>query len=103
MLVKPTKKELREQLEAALGQYVAQGGEVKQIARGISGFDSRYHAFTVQPIEKPAQQRTDLSDVLKTLSLRKAALMKKPVRRKPTKKLIYDDFGEPLRWVTVEE
>lgn len=103
MLVKPTKKELREELEKALGQYVAKGGEVKQIDRGISGFDSRYHAFTVQPIQKPAQPRTDLTDVLKTLSLRKASLMKKPVRRKPTKKLIYDDFGEPLRWVSVEE
>jgi hypothetical protein len=29
--------------------------------------------------------------------------VKKPKKRQPKKKMIYDDFGEPLRWEWVDE
>jgi len=47
------------------------------------------------------QERTPVSDVLRAIDERKEARKKPqkkaPVKKSPRQKIIYDDFGEPLR------
>ena len=102
MQKRPTKHEIREQLEREMKQYLQHGGSVKEVPRGATGLvDGRYG----QPIsfEKPKEERTPLSDVLKTIDQRREDRKKsKPIIKTPSgpkKTIIYDDFGEPLRIV----
>ncbi|MBT13825.1 MAG: hypothetical protein CMI02_17530 [Oceanospirillaceae bacterium] len=99
-----SKRELREQLDQEVRDFLDHGGEVRQVDRGESGLvDGRYNDRSLG-FEKPRESRTPLADVLKTLELRKEQRRqtgKKPASgnrpKQPRKKIIYDDFGEPLR------
>lgn len=105
MQKRPTKREIREQLDREVRDYLDHGGEVEQVQRGASGLvDGRYNDRSLG-FEKPREQRTPLTDVLKTIDQRRDA-KRQPVRRTdmkkergPRQKIIYDDFGEPLRVV----
>ncbi len=104
----PTKAELRKRLERDLEAFVSSGGDVKEVPRGVSGRETG--AGMIKPdswhMEKSQGERTQIPDVLNAIDARKApkqnsrATVKK---KRARKKLIYDDFGEPLRWVWVEE
>lgn len=105
-MIKPTKtrRQLHQELEAQVQQYLQQGGQVNEVPRGLSGrldangplrsmFDGASH-----------EDRTPLPEVVAAIEARKkphAAL--KPKKPKPRKKVILDDFGQPLRWEWVEE
>lgn len=97
-----TKAEIRAELKAQVDAFVRSGGEVKQIPRGQSGV---VHGQLIRPVfhdGKPKETRTPCDTVLKTIDARriskeKTGLLKK--LRKPQRKVIYDDFGEPLREV----
>ncbi len=43
--------------------------------------------------------RTDLSQVAATIDARKHKPKRQRLNPRPQRKLLYDDFGEPLRWV----
>ncbi len=101
---RPTKREIRQQMQQEVELYLDQGGEVHEFQRGESGLingklDDRSTGF-----EQGKQTRTPLAGVLNTLDQRKksgnAAIVAKPSR--PKKKIIYDDFGEPIREVWVD-
>lgn len=101
---RPTKREIRQQMQQEIEQYLDQGGQVHEYQRGESGLingrlDDRSTGF-----EQGKQTRTSLTDVLKTVDQRKksgnAPVITKPSR--PKKKIIYDDFGEPIREVWIE-
>ncbi|MBR9805007.1 hypothetical protein GYB62_00630 [bacterium] len=69
----------------------------------MSGRDASAPLAKPEPwhLEKSSGERTYVNDVVETLEQRRHA---KPVKaptasKKGRKKLIYDDFGEPLRWV----
>ncbi|WP_221801163.1 hypothetical protein [Oceanobacter mangrovi] len=103
---RPTKAEIRQQLNNEVSQYLQHGGEVKQVARGASGLqDGRYDERSLA-FEKPKEERTPVNEVLQAIDQRRQE-QRKPKRtapdpatskrRRPRKKIIYDDFGEPLR------
>lgn len=101
---RPTKREIRQQMQQEIEHYLDQGGQVHEFQRGESGLingklDDRSTGF-----EQGKQTRTSLTEVLNTVDQRKksgnAPLISKPSR--PKKKIIYDDFGEPIREVWVE-
>jgi len=101
---RPTKREIRQQMQQEVSQYLTTGGEVQEFQRGESGLvngklDDRSSGF-----EQGKQQRTPLSDVLNTVDERKkSASTPVPAKpRRPYKKIIYDDFGEPIREIWVE-
>lgn len=100
---RPTKREIRQQMQQEVSQYLTEGGEVQEFQRGESGLvngklDDRSSGF-----EQGKQQRTPLSDVLNTVDERKKSGNPAPVKpRRPQKKIIYDDFGEPIREVWVD-
>ncbi|MAS24557.1 MAG: hypothetical protein CMI08_13365 [Oceanospirillaceae bacterium] len=99
-----SKREIREQLDQEVQDFLDHGGSVRQVDRGETGLvDGRYNDRSLG-FEKPREARTPLSDVMKTLDQRKEERRQNnrrpaaPTRaKKPRKKIIYDDFGEPLR------
>lgn len=103
---RPTKRELRQQLSNEMQRFINQGGQVTEVSHGASGLvDGRYG----QPLgfERPKEERTPLNDVLKTIDQRREDQRKRakptPPKRGPRKKVIYDDFGEPLRIIWEED
>ena len=100
---RPTKREIRQQMQQEVSQYLTEGGEVQEFQRGESGLvngklDDRSSGF-----EQGKQQRTPLGDVLNAVDERKKSGKPAPVKpRRPQKKIIYDDFGEPIREVWVD-
>lgn len=93
----PTKAQIRNELQEQIDQYLNSGGAVQAIPRGLSGRADNQNPFSQYSIDKPAQPRTPLTHVVKTMEERKQP--KPPLKKRPKKRLITDDFGEPLRWV----
>lgn len=101
---RPTKREIRQQMNNEVEQYLDNGGSVREFQRGESGLlngkiDERSTGF-----EQGKQKRTPLNDVLNAVDERKKASTKAaPVKNKrPRKKIIYDDFGEPIREIWID-
>lgn len=90
-----------------MDNFLSQGGEVTQVERGISGRENalgplKPGGFNFDEKKTP---RTYVPEVVAALDARRNAKTEKPKksRKKARKKLIYDDFGEPLRWEWVED
>ncbi|MFK4753157.1 hypothetical protein [Oceanobacter antarcticus] len=104
---RPTKTEIRQQLNDEVEQYLQEGGEVNEVARGATGLQNGRYDERSMAFEKPKEERTPVPEVLQAIDQRRdsqrkpkrpAAAASQP-RRRPRKKIIYDDFGEPLRIV----
>lgn len=98
-----TKAQVRSELEQQIQNYLQEGGEVHAIPRGQSGHMDNRNVFGKQGENPPRQERTPLDEVVKNLDARKQPQANQNKHRRPRKKLITDDFGEPLRWVWVED
>ena len=108
-LKKPiTKAHIRNEMDQQIADFLGEGGEVAQIPQGISGRENVQGAIRAEQtaFQQPKAERTFLPEVVATLEARKQAQLAKnapkPPKRRPRKKMIYDDFGEPLRWEWVE-
>lgn len=103
MKLPKSKNQIRKELAAEVEAYLHAGGAVKSIPPGISGNESNLNIFSQRSNFEPKQDRTPLNEVVMTLESRKASKNKKPVQKsrvkKPQKKMLTDDFGEPLRWI----
>lgn len=100
-----TKAQIRAEIDEQINQYLASGGEVRQVASGISGHESNTNLFASSTTFEPKQQRTPVTDVIKQVEQRRKLKHEVSIRKtsKPRKKMITDDFGEPIRWVWVED
>ncbi len=106
-----TKADLREELENATQRFLQQGGHVQQIPNGTSGKDPSEPPFFLNQrlFTEPRAERTPVPEVVAAIEARRQERFKRsPTPRrsrlpKPRRKVIYDDFGEPLRKVWVEE
>ena len=104
MKKRASKQEIRDSLKQDIERYLSDGGEVHEFERGESGLvDGRYNEQAMS-FEK-RQERTPVPDVLRAIDERRDA-RRKPQKKTtekrssgPNKKVIYDDFGEPLRVV----
>ena len=103
----PTKAQLRESLESDLAEFLDAGNSVTQVPKGVSGKEAgeNYVKRAQWQMEKSEGERTYIPEIVQALDERKRPKTQTPPKRKPRprKKLIYDDFGEPLRWVWVDE
>jgi hypothetical protein len=108
----PTKAELRATLEQETRRYLDGGGEVKEIPRGTSGTDaSKPVKFQTSALfAEPAGSRTFVPEVVAAIESRRNQLKRSrratPRRSRlprPRRKTLYDDFGEPIRKVWVED
>jgi len=100
-----TKAEIRAELEEQISQYLASGGEVETIANGVSGNADNANLFSSSTHFQPKQDRTPVTDVIKQVEERRRQKVKPPLKHvnRPQKKLITDDFGEPIRWVWIDK
>lgn len=97
-----TKADIRAEIEQQVADFLRQGGAVDEVERGISGHDN--DNGPIKPdnnaFQQPRAERTYVPEVVAALEQRRKKMHEKPkpVKRRPRKKIIYDDFGEPLRW-----
>jgi len=102
-----SKKDIRQEIDQQVEDYLRQGGEVEKVARGFSGRINPTEALKPACFSgQPKTERTFVPDIVAALEARKQTSTKKVPKKQPQprqkKKIIYDDFGEPLRWQWVE-
>lgn len=100
-----SKAQIRTQIARQIDDYLNKGGAVEAVPRGISGRDDTA-ALPLSRVffEGPKAQRTLVPEIVAALESRRLKpTITKSKPRQPRKKIIYDDFGEPLRWVWVDE
>jgi hypothetical protein len=111
-LKKPvSKSDIRDELQEEMERFLAQGGQVQTIPRGISGKDPGDAPLFLNRrlFIEPRTKRTLVPDVVAAIEARrKEKFTRKPQRKRsrlpqPRRKIIYDDFGEPLRKIWVDE
>ncbi|MGB0458560.1 MAG: hypothetical protein ACPH7H_00105 [Porticoccaceae bacterium] len=102
-----SKNSLRRELRKKTEEFLGNGGEIKKCQQGETGEPAdqpRARSVFVSP--SPLKSRTYVNDVVAKIDERKRkSPAKKPAKasKRPRKKVIYDDFGEPLREVWVDE
>lgn len=96
---KPTKKEKRDEINAQVEAFLREKGEIKQFNMGDTGLiNGKFHHEKVA-FSEPKQTRTPLNHVVADIENRKRSPKPPPIKKsRPKKKVIYDDFGEPIRW-----
>jgi len=102
-----SKQSLRRELRRKTEEFLSRGGEIKQHNAGETGEPAdRPRARSVFVSAQPRQTRTYVNHAVSALDNRKKSKTAKPVKKpskRPKKKIIYDDFGEPLREVWSQE
>ena len=108
---KPVSKEdIRDELLQETERFLQRGGSVEEIPRGISGKDPTDPPLFLNRrlFLEPKSQRTLVPEVVAAIEARRQKkFSRKPARKnriaQPRRKVIYDDFGEPLRRIWVED
>ncbi len=100
-MIKPTKTkaEVRAELDAQVARFLSKGGGVEQVERGESGVTDNRNLFAKGTVFTPRETRTPLNGLVQDLEARKKRNATAKVHRRPKKRAILDDFGEPIRWV----
>lgn len=104
----PTKADIRAQLERETQRFLRGGGTIRRFEPGETALEGRSSPLRTPVFNEPRQPRTPLNDVVAALDERREAFKRSPPLRRgrkpqPRKKFIYDDFGEPLRSVWVDD
>lgn len=102
----PSKADVRDRLQQDIEAFLRHGGEVEQMHMGASALNDG-EAIT-EPFQRPRQERTPLPQVVAAIEARRQSKLAKNQpkakrRKSPRKKVIYDDFGEPIREVWIED
>ena len=106
-----SKEDLRADLERETQRFLSRGGSVEDVPRGKSGNDPlEAPVFLSRRLFiEPRAERTLVPEVVAAIEERRKAMLKRTPQRKRSrlpkarKKTIYDDFGEPLRRVWIED
>ncbi|MFT7223182.1 MAG: hypothetical protein ACI82Z_000715 [Cellvibrionaceae bacterium] len=94
-----TKADIRRSLETAIHRYLNDGGMISAVQQGVSGNDVRQDigqkTLFVRDEKVP---RTLLNQAVKEIEQRKSKQKTgHSSQKRPRKKIIYDDFGDPIR------
>lgn len=100
---KKTKAQTRKEIESQIESFIRQQGEIEQVEMGASGLqDGKYNTSHMGFIE-PKKERTPLNHIVAAIQQRKTDKKTPTAKPKhnsgPKKKVIYDDFGDPIRYV----
>ena len=105
-----TKADIRDELFEETQRFLKDGGAVNEIAQGISGKNPGDPAVFLNRtlFAEPKTPRTPVPEVVAAIEARRIQKMRHKPRFKsrtasPQRKVIYDDFGEPLRRIWQEE
>ncbi len=105
-MIKPTKtrRQLHQELEAQIQEFLVQGGQVNEVPRGLSGRPDANGPLVSIFDGSSQEDRTPLPEVVAAIEARKKPqLLQKTKKPRPRKRVILDDFGQPLRWEWVED
>jgi hypothetical protein len=111
-LKKPVSKaDVRTALQEETERFLDQGGAVENIPRGVSGKNPGDPPVFLNRrlFIEPPTARTPIPEVIAAIEARRSLNPgRTPVRKRkplpqPRRKVIYDDFGEPLRKVWVDD
>lgn len=96
---KPTKKETRQEIADQIEAFLKSQGEIKQADMGESGLvDGKYNTSHIG-FGEPRQERTPLTHVVAEMQKRKAGpTASTPLIKRRKKVIVYDDFGDAIRW-----
>ena len=100
-----TKRQLRDELNQQVKDYLQEGGAVNNVPQGVSGRENSQSPLVSIFDGASSEDRTPVPEVVAAIEARKnpQSAPKHPRKTRPRKKLILDDFGQPLRWEWVEE
>ncbi|MBC8380270.1 MAG: hypothetical protein ACI97G_000297 [Porticoccaceae bacterium] len=106
MTSRSSKNAIRRELRRKTAEFLSLGGEIKKHGAGETGEPAdKPRGRSAFVSSEPPKTRTYINDVVLALDSRKTK--KSPPKvvkasKRPTKKIIYDDFGEPIReiWST---
>jgi len=102
-----SKNKIRGDIQRKTEEFLSRGGEIKKHECGETGEPAdKPRAKSVFVSNQPRQTRTYINDVVSAIDNRKkkpAKTAPKPTVKRRRKKVIYDDFGEPLREVWTED
>ena len=96
-----SKQQIRAEIDQEMEQFLQQGGAINKVPRGLSGRQDNLNINQLAPFSGGEKTtRTLLTDTIKLIEERKHK-KKEPAKKsqRPRKKIIYDDFGEPIREV----
>ena len=108
----PTKDDLRRELDRETEAFLQQGGKVEEVPQGTSGKEAGDPPtyLSQRLFTEPRSKRTFVPEVIAAIEARREQLLKSRAPKgkrsrtpKPRRKVIYDDFGEPLRKVWVDD
>lgn len=107
----PSKADIRAELERATARFLQGGGQVENVPQGISGKNPNEPPMYLNRrlFLEPRATRTLVPEVVAAIEARRQERLKRtPVRKRnrlpqPRRKVIYDDFGEPLRRVWIDD
>lgn len=106
-MIKPTKTkaQIRDELADEVNKFLSSGGSVESVPTGISGNEKNVNLFATATQFEPKKERTPVTDVVQDLEERKKSSQPSATKknRGPRRKLITDDFGDPIRWVWEED
>ncbi|OMH38840.1 hypothetical protein [Motiliproteus sp. MSK22-1] len=100
----PTKAQIRTEIEDQVEEFLKQGGEVLEVKTGSTGLVNGELNTNNLGFGQPRQQRTPVQEAIIAIEKKRQSKLatnkpKKPKPAKPQKRVIYDDFGEPVRVV----
>ena len=95
-----SKAHIRSEMDQQIIDFLREGGAVNEIAPGMSGRPSMLGPLKPDnsPFQEPKAGRTYVPEVIAALEERKKPKTAAAPTKRKRKKMIYDDFGEPLRW-----
>ena len=96
-----SKNFIRNELRRKTEEFLSRGGEIKQHTAGETGEPlDKPRGRAVFVSGEPRKTRTYINDVVTALDNSKkkpAASKSTKSKKRPKKKIVYDDFGEPIR------
>lgn len=107
-----SKADIRQELRQQTERFLRSGGEVEKVPQGLSGKnpDDPPLFLNRRLFIEPREPRTLVPEVVAAIEARRreTTTRKNGAKRgrrsaQPRRKVIYDDFGEPLRHVWVED
>lgn len=105
-----SKSDIRDELRREIESFLNSGGHVKEIPQGISGRNPADPPLFLNRrlFVEPRSPRTQIPEVVAAIEARRLDRFRRkpaPKRRlpQPRRRVIYDDFGEPLRRVWQED
>jgi hypothetical protein len=106
-----SKEDIRDKLQQETERFLRGGGKVTQVPQGQSGKNPGDPPLFLNRrlFIEPSTPRTLVPEVVAAIEARRREkLPRKPQRKRsrlpqPRRKVIYDDFGEPLRKVWIDD